>query len=106
MTKIIISFQFSPVRTIKIEINDFSVFIKLYLAGSPSSSSNSSPKNYLANNAEMNRNKIVSTPKLPIAERDFNTVYSKSLSDFHDLIILNTLVSLKALSTESPEFSD
>lgn len=51
----------------------------------------------------MNKNRIVSTPKLVMAERDSRTVAKSFLRDTHDLIILKTLINLKALSTESPE---
>ena len=87
----------------KIVIKDCTVDEKLYLDGSPSSSRRSPLKNCFANRAEMKRNSMVSTPKLVIAESDSNTVASSFLKDTHDLIILNTLISLKALNTESPE---
>ena len=51
----------------------------------------------------MNMNRIVKTPRLAIADIESITVFNSFLSETHDLIILNTLTSLKALSTERPE---
>ena len=80
--------------------------MKLYLVSSPSSSRSVPLKNYFASNAAINKNKIVSTPRLPIADRDLRTVLSNILSYTNDLIILKTLANLKALNTDKPEFSD
>lgn len=46
---------------------------------------------------------MVKKPKLVMADRLCNTVESRTLSEVQDLIILNILSSLKALSTDSPE---
>ena len=105
ITWIMISFQFSPVRTMKIVIKDWTVEEKLYLEASPSSSRRGPLKNCFANRAEINKNSIVSTPRLVIAERDSSTVASSFLSDIQLLIILKTLINLNALSTDSPELS-
>jgi hypothetical protein len=48
---------------------------------------------------------IVRTPKLAMADIELITVYSNFLKDTHDLIILKTLTSLKALNTDNPELS-
>jgi hypothetical protein len=105
MTYTIISFQFSPVRIIKIVLKLSAVVSKLYLETSPSSSYNLPWKNYLAKSEKINRYKSVKNPKFEIAEIDWSTVVSKILSEVQDLIILNTLKSLKALKTDSPDFS-
>ena len=81
------------------------VVSKLYLETFPSSSWSLPWKNCLAKSEKINRYSSVKNPKLEIAEIDYSTVVSKILSDVQDLIILNTLKSLKALSTESPDFS-
>jgi hypothetical protein len=47
--------------------------------------------------------RIVKTPRLAMADIESMTVFNSFLNDTHDLIILNTLTNLKALSTESPE---
>jgi len=100
-----ISFQFSPVRIIKIVINDDPVPEKSYLEGLSSSSFNSPEKNCLARSELINRKSPVRTAKFVIDDNDSSTVESRILSEVQDLIILKTLRSLKALSTESPEFS-
>ena len=53
----------------------------------------------------MKRYSNVKNPKLEMADIDCNTVVSRILRDVQDLMILNTLRSLNALNTESPDFS-
>jgi hypothetical protein len=53
----------------------------------------------------MNKYNNVRNPRFEIAEIDWSTVVKRILRDVHDFIILKTLKSLKALSTESPDFS-
>ena len=103
MTWIIISFQFSPVRTMKIVIRDWIVEEKLYREGPPSSSKRGPLKNCFARRAEMKRNSIVRTPKFVMAPRDSRTVAKSFLRETQDLIILKTLINLNALSTDNPE---
>lgn len=102
-TRIIISFQFSPVSTINMVIKALMVEVKLYLDGSPSSSSSClSLKNYLVRRAEMNRYRMIRTPRLVIAVSESSTVERRILKLSQDLMILKILSSLKALSTERP----
>lgn len=100
-----ISFQFSPVSTMKIVMRELAVVLKLYLEDYPSKSFRSPLKNCFASKAEMKRYKIVRKPKFVIADNDSSTVIIKTLSDFHLLMILKILISLKALRTEKPELS-
>ena len=105
MTCTIIAFQFSPVITMKIVINDYIVDENEYRDSLPSSSCKGLKKNCFASKADMNMKRIVKTPKLPIADIEFITVSKSFLRDTHDLMILKTLTSLKALNTERPELS-
>jgi hypothetical protein len=89
----------------KIVINDCTVEEKLYREASPSSSRRGPLKNYFAKRAEINRKSIVSTPRLVMAERDSSTVARSFLSETQLLMILKTLINLKALRTDNPELS-
>jgi hypothetical protein len=51
----------------------------------------------------MNMKRIVKTPRFAMADIESMTVFKSFLKETHDLIILNTLTSLNALSTERPE---
>jgi hypothetical protein len=98
-----ISFQFSPVRIMKIVTRADEVVPKLYLDSLPSMSNNFSLKNYFVSSAEMKRYKIISTPRLVMAVRESNTVDKRIRRDSHDLMILKILSNLKALSTDRLE---
>jgi hypothetical protein len=53
--------------------------------------------------AAMNKKRMIKTPKLVIAVKESKTVESKILRESQDLIILKTLKSLNALSTDKLE---
>jgi len=60
----------------------------------------------LANSELINKKRSVRTPKFVIDDSDSSTVESRILNELQDLMILNTLSSLNARSTDRPELSD
>lgn len=70
ITYTIISFQFSPVRMMKIVLKLSAVVSKLYLETLPSSSCNYPLKNCLAKREKMNKYNSVKKPRLEMAEID------------------------------------
>ena len=59
----------------------------------------------MANSELINKKRRVRTPKLVIEDRDSSTVERRILNELQDLMILNTLSSLNARSTDRPELS-
>lgn len=60
----------------------------------------------MAKSELMNKKRRVRTPKFVIEESDSSTVERRILNELQDLMILNTLSSLNARSTDRPELSD
>ena len=102
ITKIITSFQFSPVSTMNIVIMAVYVSPKAYLASPPSSSRRGSAKNYLQSNAKINRKRKIKIPRFVISPKDPNTAPISTLSASQDLMILNIRRRRKALNMPRP----
>ena len=93
------SFQFSPVKIINIEITAFIVVEKLYLETFPSLSINVySERNYLHSKDPMNKYSNIRIPKFLIAVNDFATAPISFFKSPHFLNILKILRSLNARS--------
>ena len=87
----------SPVKKINIVINDQPVVFHPHLERSPFSFNNYPQKIFFINSADMNKYKIISTPRFMIGPIESLKVLSNFLNFCHFCISLKILSNLKAL---------